>query len=462
MQQALQYVLTKQKILRTSLIFNNDEGILKQYINDNHHIFTLADGQTFKNENELQNIVYQTTIDRNLFDLSNGRVFQCQILRQQKLIDENHDKELITESDVLIIAFHHAAFDGSSDPIFYNELCTAYNNNSIWPQNEELLQYIDYSIHERLMDMTLSRQFWKSELEGYNLELSLLLPVDRHRLSTDQRSGLASTARISFDNDFTTTFLDYASSHQVTPFQLGLATFYAFLFKLTHGQNDLCTACLHANRYRTELQNMIGMFVTTLPYRVRFDPQWSFDQLVKHVREKSLAILEHSYYPLQYILADTHVEQSNTKFLETMFDFMTVSSNIDQLSLDETILEKVSLQEISEVAKFDLALRFLYNSTLNDGKLSYRFICSRDHFDEMTVTNIGRQFQYFCFQLFSSEYRTTQIDQSIKPINKLSLILPEDSKELQRVLFHRLTNILNEGMYISMLFPINYVLLIHH
>ena len=57
------------------------------------------------------------------------------------------------------------------------------------------------AVHERLMDITSSRQFWHSQLEGYNLQRPLLLPVDRHRSSTDQRSGLASVAQISFDND---------------------------------------------------------------------------------------------------------------------------------------------------------------------------------------------------------------------------------------------------------------------
>ena len=84
------------------------------------------------------------------------------------------------------------------DQIFYHDLCFAYNNNTTWSDDEELLQYIDYSVHERLMDMTLSREFWHLQLEGYNLEHPLSLPVDRHRLSSDQRSGLASVAQIIF------------------------------------------------------------------------------------------------------------------------------------------------------------------------------------------------------------------------------------------------------------------------
>ncbi|CAF4056366.1 unnamed protein product, partial [Adineta steineri] len=248
--QALRCLLSKHKILRTSLVFNNDDGSLKQSITDKHLKFTLAAEQTFKSETELHKMISQTSTNPNLFDLSTGRVFYCQIVRQQMIPDENHDKEMITNSDVLVIGFHHAAIDQSSGSIFLNDLCHTYNSNMMWLDDEESLQYIDYSVHERLIDMTLSREFWRSQLNGYDQECRLSLPVDRHCLYSDQRSGYASIAHISLDNEISISFLSYASSHQVTPFQLGLATFYAFLFKLTYRQNDLCISCHNANRYR--------------------------------------------------------------------------------------------------------------------------------------------------------------------------------------------------------------------
>jgi hypothetical protein len=296
------------------------------------------------------------------------------------------------------------------------------------------------------MDISSSRQFWHSELEGYNDQRSLSLPVDRHRSSIDQRSTLASVAQISFEKDVSTAFLNYASSHQLTHFQLGLATFYAFLLKLTHGQNDLCISCLNSNRYRTELQQMIGMFVATSPYRVQLDSQWSFDELVKYVREKCLPILEHSHYPLQHILADSHLTQSSGLFLETAFDFITVPSHIDQISFDGATLEQIASQKSSEVAKFDFMSVFLYNPTLDDGRVSYRLVCSRDLFDETTVVTIIRRFQHFFIQIFSSNFNATQINQSALSINKLSLILPEEANEMQGVLFRRLGNVSNQGM----------------
>jgi non-ribosomal peptide synthetase component F len=190
---------------------------------------------------------------------------------------------------------------------------------------------------------------------------------------------------------------------------------------------------------------MIGMFVATLPYRIQLDPYWSFDELVKHVREKCLSILEHTHYPLQHILADFHVNQSNASFLETILDFITISASSNYLPFGEVGLEEMSLPQSSEVAKFDFMLRFVYNSTLDDDRLSCRFICSHDLFNETTVVTIARRFQHLFSKLFSFKSSAAQIDQFNKPVRKLSLILPEEAEEIQGIIFRRLPNIVNEG-----------------
>ncbi|CAF4418396.1 unnamed protein product, partial [Adineta steineri] len=99
--QAFRYVLNKQKILRTSLLFNNDNSSLKQCITDIHKTFTITMNQTFENDNQLRDIIYQTTIDPNLFDLSTGHVFHAEILKYQIPFNENENNsnEFITNSD---------------------------------------------------------------------------------------------------------------------------------------------------------------------------------------------------------------------------------------------------------------------------------------------------------------------------------------------------------------------------
>ncbi|CAF1412242.1 unnamed protein product [Adineta steineri] len=447
--QALRYALSKHTILRTSLVFNDDDSILKQSITDKHLTFTLAADQTFKTETELHNIISQINTNSNLFDLSSGRVFYCQILRQQTTPDENYDNEIITNSDVLVIGFHHVAIDGSAFSIFLNDLSNIYNSNMTWLDDEKLLQYIDYAVHERLIDMTLSCEFWRLQFEGYNLTRRLSLPIDHQCLSNDQRSGFASIVQITFDRKISSSFFNHASLHHLTLYQLGLATFYTFLFKLIYGQTDLCISCLNANRYRPELQTMIGMFVSTLPYCMQLDPCWSFDEVTKYVREKCLSILEHSHYPLQHILRDLHLNQSTVPFLQTVFDFMTESSVNDHFTFDDVSLQSVSLEQFSEVAKFDFTLKFIYNPISDDNILSCRFTCSRDLFEDTTVTKMIQRFQYLFEQIFSMNFNVNQTDLIISPIAKLTLILPDEVNEMQHVAFYRQTNVTNEGMSFS-------------
>ncbi|CAF4044383.1 unnamed protein product [Rotaria sp. Silwood2] len=188
LQRAIQSVLKKHQILRTSIFLDRKDGILKQRIEHSDETFTCSTEQVFSNDEELNMILRETIISKSLFDLSNGCVVNCQILRHA-FNGRSNDNDVITSSDVLIFAFHHAAFDGASNPIFFKDLCMSYNTDTQLTIDEYSLQYIDYSAYERQMDMTASRDFWRSQMNGYDYEHHLSLPVDRHRSSANERSS---------------------------------------------------------------------------------------------------------------------------------------------------------------------------------------------------------------------------------------------------------------------------------
>ena len=77
------------------------------------------------------------------------------------MISQFQNDDLLTNDDMILISIHHSVFDGASTSIFLRDLCLAYDNDCVLPIDDNTLQYVDYSIHERLMDMTLSRDFWR-------------------------------------------------------------------------------------------------------------------------------------------------------------------------------------------------------------------------------------------------------------------------------------------------------------
>ncbi|CAF1292884.1 unnamed protein product [Adineta steineri] len=452
---AFQSIIGKYQILRTTLSLDANGTIIQHYLDANAIIHDKKSSRFsiihLPDEEHKQNELVKKILNQpDLFDLSTGHVINCHILRHDQ---SNHsythnNDDLLAKDDLILFTIHHACFDGASVSIFMRDLSLAYQSNDLFSIDDNALQYIDYSIHEHIMDMTLSQEFWQLQLEGCDLTRLLPLPIDRQRSSTDQRSGSASTVEITFDDEICASFLNYASSHHLTLFQLGLSIFYVFLFKLSHGDTDLCISSINANRYRSELVNMIGMFVSTLPYRVELDSHWSFDEVVKYVQEKCLSVLEHSHYPLQHILSDLHVSQSNVSFLERMFDFITISEDNNDFCLNGVNLEQVSLKESYEMAKFDFSLNFIYNSSLDDNHLSCSFVCSSDLFDETTVTVISRRFQHVLEQLFSWKSSTNCADLCYTSISKVDLILPVEVNELRNIIFCRQSSVLNEGMSI--------------
>jgi hypothetical protein len=450
--QALHAVVAKHNILRTALYLDTTSTLIQHCldttdINDDTKTYRFSVINLHNNDCDINEIINKILNQSDLFDLSNGRVMHCHIIRQYRSNPSSSPTDdLLSNDDLILFSIYHGAFDGESRSIFLRNLSLAYENNGSLHIDDNILQYVDYSVHERLIDMLASREFWHSQLQGYNLQHLLALPCDHQRASNNEHSGLGYAAHITFDDEISTAFLNYASSHNLTLFQLGLAVFYVFLFKLTHGQTDLCIASINANRYRSELQNMIGMFVATLPCRIELDSRWSFDEVVKHVREKYLSILKHSHYSLQQILADFQLNQSNVPFLETIFDFITVSTAEYRFNLNDACFEQASIDQVYQMTKFDFSISFVYNPSADENQLSCRFVCSSDLFEETTVTQVGRRFQHLFEQVCRTKSSIVLMDESVTSINKLSLILPEESAELQGIIFKRLQKIVNEGM----------------
>jgi len=432
LRRALRAVIMKHQVLRTALNFDENGSIVQRIAQiesscneKDFYKFTIIymDDETI----DQNSTIYRALYDRSMFDIEMGHVFHVYIIYHAKRDSEVED--ILTFKDMVIFSIHHSVFDGASIPILVRELSLSYNLDGVLKIDDNALQYIDYATHEHELDMSTSRDFWRQQLDGYDFERRLTLPFDRQRLPVEQRSGQASVIEFTFDDHLSHSFINYASAHQLTLFQLGLATFFAFLFKLTNGETDLCIAGINANRYRTELQDLIGMFVATLPYRTQLDPHASFEQLTKQVREQCLLILEHSHYPLQHILADAHYQQSNIAFLETVFDFITLTPDMNRLTLGEAELETVSIPSKYNVAKFDFMLTMLYDPTADNNSISCSLICSSDVFHQNTVDIIGKRFSTIFTQLFDP----MQLSIINKPLYKLSILLPDELRIVQEL-----------------------------
>ena len=173
--------------------------------------------------------------------------------------------------------------------------------------------------------MTVATSFWLDTLRDCKLDQSLPLPYDRYRLSDKHRTDCGISVSSSFGADFSYNILAYSSSKNISPQHLIVASYYAFLFKLTNGERDLSIGMNIDNRYHDEFKSIIGLFENIIPVRCQLDPHWSFHRLIKHVCEIGTNTMKYSYYPLQRIL-NQHPDVTKPAFLNNFFEFQSNQS----------------------------------------------------------------------------------------------------------------------------------------
>ena len=279
------------------------------------------------------------------------------------------------------------------------------------------------------MPMTAATTYWLENLHDCKIDQSLPFPFDRYRLSNEHNTGRGISVTFDFGQYLSQAFHTYSSLHNTKLEHLSLACYYAFLFKLTNSEKDLCVGMKTNNRYKEELKSVIGLFENIIPLRCQLDPHSSFHQLLIHTEEIMINNLEYSYYPLQRILAQ-HSNSSKPAFLDTFFEFQ---SNQNQCYKNEIVIGDAHLSTVSysdqinrnqAVNTCDFSLIIQHDVNIN--QLFCTINGSLDLFNEETTQNITQRFHLMLEQLFLPTDDWIQ-----KLVCELAIILPNERLLIQ-------------------------------
>ncbi|HEX5873990.1 MAG TPA: amino acid adenylation domain-containing protein, partial [Pyrinomonadaceae bacterium] len=220
---------------------------------------------------------------RKCFDLEEGALLTATLLR---LNEDEH---------ILLLTMHHIICDSWSMRIFLDEIAAlyeAYSSEKPSPLSELPLQYADYAVWQRewLQGEVYEKQldYWRKQLAGSPPVLEL--PTDRPRPALQTTNG--SRQSISLSLELTESLKRLSQKEGATLFMTLLAGFKVLLSRYT-GQKDIAIGTPIAGRNRPEVEGLIGFFINTLVLRSDLSDNPSFRQLLRRVRETSLAAYAH-------------------------------------------------------------------------------------------------------------------------------------------------------------------------
>jgi amino acid adenylation domain-containing protein/non-ribosomal peptide synthase protein (TIGR01720 family) len=319
---------------------------------------------------------FVTAEARRPFDLASGPLVRACVIR---LDDAQH---------VLVLSQHHINTDAWSNAVVAHEVSTGYeafSNGVPSPLTELPIQYADFAAWQRewLAGETLEDQlsFWKEELKG--APPALELPTDRPRPAVQTFRG--ATRTIGLPKHLVDALKDLSHQEGATLFMTLLAAFQTLLHRYT-GQPDILVGSPIAGRMRPEVQGLIGFFVNTLVLRADMRGTPRFSDLLKQVRNRSLAAYANQDLPFERLVDELGLERdlSRTPLFQVMFVLQTDA--LESLRLPEIRVSQ--LETPIENAKFNLTLYMAETEQGLNGSLEY----DTDLFEASTIDRMLEHF----------------------------------------------------------------------
>lgn len=217
----------------------------------------------------------------------------------------------------LAVVAHHIVIDGWSLPLFVGELIALYRAGgdaaALPPAPRPYRDYIGWLAGR---DQDQSLQLWREHLDGL-AGPTLLTPA---LTSEEPAPGLPRTTELRLEPAATRALTEAARSRGVTVNTL-VQLAWARLLSVCTDRSDVVFGVTVSGRPSeiAGVETMVGLFINTVPLRVRLDPAETVGSQCLSLQRTAAALRDHSYL--------THAELRRAAGVGELFDTLLVYEN---------------------------------------------------------------------------------------------------------------------------------------
>lgn len=310
------------------------------------------------------------------FNLAQDSVLRATLLRLGK------------QEHVLLLVFHHIAFDAWSARVLIGEFAKLYRALSTGssPALAALpIQYSDFANwqRQRLEGELLERQllYWRQQLSGC---VPVSLPTDRPRPVTLSHRG--GCTKMFLPETLTDSLMVLSGRENSTLFMVLLAAFQVLLSRYT-ACDDVAVGSALAGRNRVETEELIGIFINILVLRTDLSRNPTFRELLGRVREACRGTYSHQDLPYEKLVQELRPEHE----LRSLSPFQ-VMFNLENLREEKIEILGLRIEEFEfdvPLAVCDLTLEIVQK----DRQLKCSFTYSTDLFDRGTIERMAGHYR---------------------------------------------------------------------
>ncbi|MCG7409240.1 amino acid adenylation domain-containing protein [Paenibacillus sp. ACRRX] len=267
---------------------------------------------------------------------------------------------------------HHILMDGWCLPQLTQELFDTYAAfvQQQQPAQSTVPAYSHYIEWLERQDKEAASAYWSTYLGDYDQQTAL----PQETTSIRSEAYVAEQLSRELDASLSKAISRAAKQHQVTLNTLLQAAWGVILQKY-NGTNDVVFGSVVSGRPAeiTGIESMIGLFINTIPVRVRSNADDSFAELMGQLQEQALESGKFDYYPLYEIQARTVQKQDLVRQI-MVFENYPMDEQLEQAGGDERGVLAITNVEVEEQTNYDfnvivipgeeLSFRFDYNANV--------------------------------------------------------------------------------------------------
>lgn len=230
------------------------------------------------------------------FDLAKGQLFRVTVFQ----LGENEYRFLWSN--------HHIIIDGWS---LGNLMKRLFENYEALRQNHPLPRspehpYADYVKWLEKQDRDSAFAYWESRLNGFDEPTSL--PMGNHEFAEAEYQNEQFT--FIWDEHLVAALTELANLYQVTVPNLFQAMWGALLARYNN-TDDVAFGTVVSGRSSAVqgIENMVGLFINTIPVRLQMNRQDSFSDVCRIVQQNAIEAEKYDYIPLYDIQNHSQLDQ---------------------------------------------------------------------------------------------------------------------------------------------------------
>ncbi len=285
---AINSVIKKNDIMRARICENS--GKFYQYIE--------------KYEYEEFEVIDMSSMSKDeILEWIDGMVFQPLFSYDEKLYDFKILKYNLNSGSIFM-KVNHIISDAWSCSKIGTQLVNVLENNL---DDEEKPSYIEFinseNEYKNSEKFKKDSEFWKEYLHGVNDTVSL----------KEKNSNLSTKAQrysVKLEKEINDKIINYCKENRISPYALFLAAVSTYIYRIKD-KNDFVLGTPVLNRSNFKEKQMLGMFVSTLPLRVKIEEGEKFLDLTKKIGKDTLSVFRHQKYPymktLEYIRKNSDI-----------------------------------------------------------------------------------------------------------------------------------------------------------